>query len=108
MHPQPLGPSEVVDIVERACSPETFRGKRVLLIVPDGTRTAPIGLVFEALFRHVAHVTTAFDVLIALGTHQPMDDTAICRRLDISEAQRRDTFAKVKFFNHAWDNPAAL
>ena len=108
MHPKPLGASEVVEIVQRACSPETFRGKRVLLIVPDGTRTAPIGLVFEALFRHVGQLTSAFDVLIALGTHQPMDELAICRRLDISETQRRETFSKVKFFNHAWDNPGVL
>jgi nickel-dependent lactate racemase len=108
MHPKPLGSSEVVEIVRRSCSPDAFRGQRVLVIVPDGTRTAPIGLVFDALFQHVAHATSAFDVLIALGTHQPMDDAAICRRLDISEAQRRNEYSKVNFFNHAWDNPAAL
>jgi len=108
MHPKPLGTSEVVDIVRRSCSPDAFLGKRVLVIVPDGTRTAPIGLVFDALFQHVAQVTSAFDILVALGTHQPMDEAAICRRLDISEAQRRDQYSKVNFFNHAWDNPAAL
>jgi nickel-dependent lactate racemase len=108
MHPNPLGTSEVVEIVRGSCSPDAFRGKRVLVIVPDGTRTAPIGLVFDALFQHVAHVTSAFDILVALGTHQPMDEAAICRRLDISEAQRRDQYSKVNFFNHAWDNPAAL
>ena len=26
-----------------------YRGKKVLLIVPDGTRTAPVGMMFKAL-----------------------------------------------------------
>jgi nickel-dependent lactate racemase len=108
MHPKPLSASEVLDIVRRVCSPEAYRGKRVLLIVPDGTRTAPIGTIFDALFRQIGQVTKAFDVLIALGTHQPLNEAAICRRLEISEAQRRQTYSQVRFFNHSWDNPSAL
>jgi nickel-dependent lactate racemase len=108
MHPKPLSASEVLDIVQRVCSPEAYRDKRVLLIVPDGTRTAPVGTVFDALFGQIGRVTKAFDVLIALGTHQPMNEAAICRRLEITEAQRRQTYSQVRFFNHAWDNPSAL
>jgi nickel-dependent lactate racemase len=78
------------------------------LIVPDGTRTAPIGLVFEAIFEQIGQITKALDVLVALGTHQPMNEAAICRRLDISEEERRDRYGKVKFFNHAWDSPSSL
>src|SRR5579862_3555332 len=108
MNPKPLTAAEVLAIVARHCSPESYRGKRVLLIVPDGTRTAPIGMLFDALFRQIGQVTKAFDVLIALGTHQPMNEAAICRRLEISEAQRRQTYSQVRFFNHSWDNPSAL
>ena len=108
MHPSPLSRSDVVEIVGKACPAQTYRGKRVLLIVPDGTRTAPIGLVFEALFEQIGHVTKAFDVLVALGTHQPMSESAICRRLEISEADRHGTYSHVKFFNHSWDTPSAL
>jgi nickel-dependent lactate racemase len=108
MHPKPLTALQVSEIVGRFCSPDSYRDKRVLLIVPDGTRTAPIGLIFNALFHQVGKVTKAFDVLIALGTHQPMSEAAICRRLDISEAERRGRYSQVKFFNHAWDDPSAL
>ena len=73
---------EVVALVSRACKAEDYRGKRVLLIVPDGTRTAPIGVVFRALHQHIAAGTKALDVLIALGTHQPMSEEAICARLE--------------------------
>ena len=108
MHPNPVTRSDVAQIVAAVCTPEKYRDKRILLIVPDGTRTAPIGLVFEAIFQQIGQVTKALDVLVALGTHQPMNEAAICRRLDISETERRDRYGKVKFFNHAWDSPSAL
>jgi hypothetical protein len=91
-----------------ACPPEAYRHKRVLVIVPDGTRTAPIGLVFKALHAHLGGVTDKLDVLIALGTHQPMSEAAICQRLEISLEERAGTYRKVAFHNHAWDQPAAL
>jgi nickel-dependent lactate racemase len=81
---------------------------RVLLIVPDGTRTAPIGLIFQQLFAQIGQVTKAFDVLIALGTHQPMTEAAIGQRLEISLSDRQGKYAGVRFFNHAWDNPRQL
>jgi len=100
--------AQVGEVIAEACPAEHYRGKRVLLIVPDGTRTAPVGLLFQTLHKQIGGVTTAFDVLIALGTHQPMNEAAICQRLDISEAQRNETYRQVQFFNHAWDKPAAL
>ena len=101
-------PPSVADLVAHACAPEDYSGKRVLLIVPDGTRTAPVGVVFRALHQQIARGTRAFDVLIALGTHQPMTEAGICGRLEISEKERSEVYGQVKFFNHAWDNPAAL
>ena len=99
---------EAAEMAARVCPAAAHRGKRVLVIVPDGTRTAPIGNVFKPLHEQLAPVTKAFDVLIALGTHQPMSEAAICQRLEISEAERRDAYRRVRFFNHGWDNPAAL
>lgn len=99
---------DVAEAVARACPAEAYRGKRILLIIPDGTRTAPIGLIFKSLFAHIGEATAKMDVIIALGTHQPMSEEAICRRLDISIEERRGRYSKVSFHNHAWDNPAAL
>ena len=98
----------VAEIVAKTCPVESYRGKRILLIVPDGTRTAPVGLMFKTLFAQIGGATKSLDVLIALGTHQPMNEEAICGRLEISLAERRSTYAKVQFFNHEWNNPAAL
>ncbi len=80
----------------------------MLAIVPDGTRTAPVGTVFRLLHEQLAGTVARLDVLIALGTHQPMSEEAICRRLDMTMEERQGTYRDVGFFNHEWDNPAAL
>jgi nickel-dependent lactate racemase len=92
----------------QACPAKEYRGKRVLLIVPDATRTAPVGVVFKALFAQIGGATAALDVMIALGTHQPMSESAICARLEISTDERGAAYRTVRFFNHEWNNPAAL
>ena len=103
-----VSPDKVAEIVSSTCPAKDYRDKKVLLIVPDGTRTAPIGLMFQTIFKQIGEVTRNIDVLIALGTHQPMSEAAICERLDISENERRGQYKKVRFFNHAWDNPETL
>jgi lactate racemase len=99
---------QAAEAVAQSCPAEAYRHKRVLVIVPDGTRTAPIGLIFKPLFSQIGGLAAKLDVLIALGTHQPMSEAAICQRLEISAEERRDLYSKVVFHNHAWNNPAAL
>jgi len=103
-----LHSAEVAGLLESACPVENYRGQRILLIVPDATRTCPLGMLFAGLFAQIGEIVGAFDVLIALGTHQPMTEEAICARLEITPEERRTTYAGVGFFNHEWDNPAAL
>ena len=103
-----VSPAQVAEIVAQACPVKDYKNKKVLLIVPDGTRTAPVGLLFKTLFNQVGEATANFDILIALGTHQAMSEAAICERLEISPSEHASTFRKVRFFNHAWDNPEAL
>ena len=99
---------EVRALIAEACPAKDYRGKRVLCIVPDATRTCPLGLVFRALHEQIGPASAALDVMIALGTHQPMSEEAICERLEMSLEERRTDFSRVRFFNHEWDNPAAL
>src|SRR5215210_3046093 len=99
---------QVADIVEQTCPAKDYRAKKVLLIVPDQTRTAPIGTVFKAIFAQIGEATQALDVMIALGTHPPMSEDAICARLEISREERDDMYRTVRFINHEWDNPDAL
>ena len=43
----------VREVVARACPAEDYRDKRVLLIVPDATRTAPVGLLFQTIHEQI-------------------------------------------------------
>jgi len=106
--PGRLTDTQVGEVIAQALPTTAYGGKRVLLIVPDHTRTAPVGLLFRTIFKQIGAVTKELDVLVALGTHPPMTEEAICVRLEISQAERRGQYGKVRFFNHEWNNPAAL
>jgi nickel-dependent lactate racemase len=108
MNPTVLSESQVAEIVGRACPVADYKSRRVLLIVPDSTRTAPVGLLFKRLHEQIGSVVTHLDILVALGTHQPMSEQAICERLEISAEERRVRYGGVRFFNHEWNNPQAL
>lgn len=103
-----MSAESVASIVAAACPRADFSGQRVLVIVPDHTRTAPVGLLFKTLHAQVAAVTRALDVMIALGTHQPMSEAAICERLELSPTERSGLYQNVRFINHEWNNPDAL
>lgn len=85
-----------------------LRGKRVLLIVPDATRTAPLPLLFEAIYEKLHPHVAACDVLVALGTHPPMPEERIAELLGMTPADRTGRFSKVRLFNHYWDQPDKL
>lgn len=103
-----LSNQDVARRVAEALPTREYSGKRILLVIPDGTRTAPVGMMFKMIFDQVGTVTKCLDVLVALGTHPPMTEEAICQRLEISPQDRRSRFANTRLFNHEWNNPRAL
>jgi nickel-dependent lactate racemase len=103
-----LTEQQVREVVARALAPLGLAGKRVLLIVPDSTRTAPVGQLFRVIHDLIGGEVNRLDVLIALGTHPPMSDAAINRRLEVTAEERAGRYGRVRVLNHAWDDPAAL
>jgi hypothetical protein len=65
-----LTSEQALKVIAEACPTSEYHGKKVLLIVPDATRTCPLGMLFKGIFAQVATVAAALDVMIALGTHQ--------------------------------------
>jgi len=106
--PGVLSDEEVRDWFERNVPVEDFRDCRVLTIVPDATRTAPLPLLFEALCGRLRGVAKHLDVLVALGTHPPMSESQIQRLLGIDEERPSDWFPNLGLFNHQWDRPDKL
>lgn len=103
-----LSTREVREWISQNLPAAEFAGKRVLLIVPDGTRTAPLPLLFDAVNEQLRSRVNKLDVLFALGTHPPMNEQQMCKLLGISEDERDKLFAEVGLFNHEWDDPAQL
>lgn len=87
---------------------DEFRDKKVLLIVPDATRTAPLPLLFDSVFQRLRPVVQALDVIVALGTHPPLSEAQICKLLGIDRQEREKLFLQTQLLNHEWDNPDAL
>jgi nickel-dependent lactate racemase len=103
-----LSEQEIRSVCAEAIAELPLHDKRVLVLIPDHTRHAPIGLFFRILFDLIGGQVKALDYLIATGTHHPMSRDHILRHVGITEAEYRSTYAKVNFFNHEHDNPAAL
>lgn len=103
-----LSTEQVRDVVARGLAGLGLTGKKVLLIIPDATRTAPVGLLFAAIHEQLADRVTCLDVMVALGTHAPMSDEAINQRLEITAEQRASQYRQVRMMNHAWNHPEAL
>ncbi len=100
-----LSADEMRKWIHRHMPLDHFRSKRVLMIVPDNTRTAPLPVLFPALRSLLRPVTKSLDLLVALGTHPPMPQEKIRAMLGIADD---DPCSDVGLFNHAWDNPAEL
>lgn len=91
------------DLAAAALDRYDLHGTRVLVVIPDRTRTAPIPL-FYRLFRELLRPqVAALDYLVALGTHQPMSDEALCRLVGV-ESLPHDT----RIYNHHWDRPESF
>jgi lactate racemase len=94
---------EVRQFVAEAVSQISIKGKRVLVIIPDSTRTMPMPLMFELLQAEVATHAAACDYLVALGTHAPMDEAQLSKMFGRPIAYEMCESAHI--FNHRWDNP---
>ena len=98
-----LSEAEVRELVAAALDRAALDGRRVLVIIPDSTRTAPIPLFFRLFHELLWGRVAALDYLVALGTHQPLSDEALHRLVGISAEERRTTYAGIKIHNHRWD-----
>ncbi|MGB2806867.1 MAG: lactate racemase domain-containing protein [Sedimentisphaerales bacterium] len=99
---------QAVEAIAEFFAQNDYAGKRLLLIVPDNTRSGPIGDIFKIVYDCLEQKTKEVDILVALGTHQPLTEKQICTRLGITSGERSSKYAPVKFFNHEWQKPETL
>jgi lactate racemase len=101
-----LSPDTIRGIVAAALPVSATTARRVLVIVPDGTRTMPMPLMMDVLDEVVASHAAALDYLVALGTHQPMNDAQLSTLFGRAVTDGQVGASRV--FNHRWDDPATF
>jgi len=105
---RPMTEAEIRKICERSLGQIPLKGKRLLVLIPDRTRHAPIDLFFRIIFELIGEQVASLDYMIATGTHASMEEERIYARVGITKQQHRTTYSKVRFFNHEHENPAEL
>jgi nickel-dependent lactate racemase len=100
-----LSEAEIRELMSGAVGKVNLDGKRVLIIIPDSTRTAPIPQMFRLFFEYLGNEVAALDYLIALGTHQALSEAAVNKLVGVTPEERAGKYAKVNVFNHRWDLP---
>ncbi len=105
---QVLSDAQVEEVVTQAVEAMDLAGKRVLVLIPDHTRSCPLPQIARLLTLHAAPRTSRLDYLIALGTHPPLGEEQIDKLLGIAPGQREQALGTSRVFNHDWKNPAAL
>ena len=98
-----LNREEIAEIVGAAAEGSKIEGKRVLVVVPDGTRTMPMPLMFELLQQEFGARASACDYLVALGTHPHMRDAQLSAL--VGKPVVNGLCGNTKVLNHRWDLP---
>jgi nickel-dependent lactate racemase len=100
-----LSEDQVTGFVEESFAGADLDGKRVCLVVPDGTRTCPLPLLLRAAQRALAGRAREVTVVIALGTHQGMSDEHLARHLGYRAGASDDTYPGWTVLNHEFGRP---
>ena len=92
--------SDIRQLFEAQVPGWVAHGERVLLIVPDTTRTAPMARLLALLLPVLRAAGAETTILVALGTHPPLSDDVL--RTHLGSAAFSDG---VRAVNHAWNDP---
>jgi nickel-dependent lactate racemase len=102
-----LSDDDISTLTREALAQHDLAGKRVLVLVPDGTRTAPIPLMFRLFCQELRGRAAALDFLIALGTHRPMSQGQIDKLFGVSGDEWK-SYSDTRIYNHHWEDPATF
>ena len=101
-----LTADEVAGVVRDGLGRLPVDGRRVLVLIPDGTRTMPMPMLFGMLESALKPRVAALDFLVALGTHTPMDDARLSALIGRPVQDGRTGSSRI--FNHDWSDPGTF
>jgi nickel-dependent lactate racemase len=95
-----LSSKDVRDVCEATLTDLPLDGKRVLVLIPDHTRHAPIDLFFHVLSDLLQARVSVLDYMVATGTHAAMEPDRLYRHVGLTASEHAEKYPKVRFFNH--------
>ncbi len=84
-----------------------FSGLKVLVLVPDHTRSMPLPELFPMIVD-ILQDTRKLDFMVALGTHPPLAQEHLLQLFGITAEEKSTRYARIGLFNHTWDIPYML
>lgn len=103
---QLLKEDQIVKILHKGLDGK-YRNQRVLVLIPDHTRSLPLPFLFRALVN-ILYDVKQLDFMVALGTHPPLSDESIHKLVGITTEEKTTKFKHISLLNHAWDTSLAL
>jgi len=100
---RPISETEFKEKLLEFLTQTNFSRGRLLVIIPDDTRTLPMPLLFDALVAELLPRVKELSFLLALGTHPQMSEAQLSRHLG-----PRFPHPKVRVFQHTWQDPQTL
>jgi nickel-dependent lactate racemase len=101
-----LSPDEIIETLHKGLD-DKFHDQRVLILIPDHTRSIPLPFLFRLLVDILREVQQ-LDFMVALGTHPPLSEESIHNLVGITAEERNTIFKHIGLLNHEWDTPSAL
>lgn len=103
-----LDADEVRQLVTTALAGAGLEGRSVCVVVPDPTRRCPVPLLLSAIHDALAGRARKVSVLVALGTHPPLEEAVRARLLGYEPGGAATRFPGWAVADHAWWDPDAL
>jgi nickel-dependent lactate racemase len=101
-----LSQDAIMEVLSRGLGGR-LSGQKVLVLIPDHTRSLPLPEMFRMVVE-VLHDVRELNVMVALGTHPGYSEEGLNHLVGISAEERRTTYKHVGLLNHAWDDPETL
>ena len=123
-----LSPDAIRETLEKGLAGK-FSGQKVLVLIPDHTRSLPLPFLFRELVE-ILHDVKHLDFMVALGTHPALNDMSLNQLVGITVNEHdslsagkgfgkpsvppfqnplpHSLYPPVQLLNHAWDDPNAL
>jgi nickel-dependent lactate racemase len=103
-----LTDQDIRERLEAMHAEHRLAGKRLLVIIPDQTRTAPVDRFFRLLSQVCGREAARLDFLIALGTHPLLTEAQKLARVGLTAAQKARLYPRTRILNHRWDRPGTF